>query len=49
MRVKDAEVVYHVVDSDTMTITYGVDRRVIVPLEDADAAIAALRACQAAQ
>ena len=36
--VKDAEVVYHVIDSDSMTITYGADRRVIVPLEDADAA-----------
>jgi hypothetical protein len=45
--VKDAEVVYHVIDSDSMTITYGADRRVIVPLEDADAAIAALRECQA--
>jgi len=46
VHVKDAEVVYHVIDSDTMTITYGPDRRVIVPLEDADAAIAALRECQ---
>ncbi len=45
--VKDPEVVYHVIDSDSMTITYGADRRVIVPLEDADAAIAALRECQA--
>jgi hypothetical protein len=45
--VKDPEIVYHVIDSDSMTITYGADRRVIVPLEDADAAIAALRACQA--
>ena len=45
--VKDPEVVYHVIDNDSMTITYGADRRVIVPLEDADAAIAALRECQA--
>jgi hypothetical protein len=45
--VKDADVVYHVIDSDSMTITYGADRRVIVALEDADAAIAALRECQA--
>jgi hypothetical protein len=44
--VDSADFIYSLVDQDELTITYGDDRRVIVPLEDADPAIAALRACQ---
>ena len=44
--VDSADFIYSLADQDQLTITYGDDRRVIVPLEDADPAIAALRACQ---
>ncbi|HVL19605.1 MAG TPA: hypothetical protein VM422_01250 [Amaricoccus sp.] len=44
--VDSAEFIYDLANQDSLTITYGDDRRVIVPLEDADPAIAALRACQ---
>jgi hypothetical protein len=44
--VDNAEFIYSLVDQDELVITYGDDRRVRVPLEDADPAIAALRACQ---
>ena len=44
--VDSAEFIYSLADQDLLTIAYGDDRRVIVPLEDADPAIAALRACQ---
>ena len=44
--VDSAEFIYSLADQDTLTITYGDDRRVIVPLDDADPAIAALRTCQ---
>jgi hypothetical protein len=43
--VDNAEFIYSLVDQDELVITYGDDRRVRVPLEDADPAIAALRAC----
>ena len=42
----NAEFIYSLADHDVLTITYGDDRRVIVPLDDVDPAIAALRACQ---
>ncbi len=44
--VDNAQFIYDIGQYDTMTITYGDDRRVIVPLDDADAAIATLRTCQ---
>ena len=44
--VDNADFIYSLADHDELTISYGDDRRVIVPLEDADPAIAALRACQ---
>jgi len=44
--VDSADFIYSLADQDTLTISYGDDRRVIVPLEDADPAIAALRTCQ---
>lgn len=44
--VDNANFIYSLVDYDNLTITYGDDRRVIVPLDDVDPAIAALRACQ---
>ena len=44
--VDSAEFIYSLADQDSLTIAYGDDRRVIAPLEDADPAIAALRACQ---
>jgi hypothetical protein len=44
--VDSADFIYSLADQDQLIITYGDDRRVIVPLEDADPAIAALRACQ---
>ncbi|HRO11875.1 hypothetical protein [Amaricoccus sp.] len=44
--VDNAQFIYDLGDYDTLTITYGDERRVIVPLDDADEAIAALRACQ---
>ena len=44
--VDNADFIYQLVDYDNLTISYGDDRRVIVPLDDADAAIAALRTCQ---
>lgn len=44
--VDNADFIYRLGEYDELTISYGDDRRVIVPLEDADPAIAALRACQ---
>jgi hypothetical protein len=44
--VDNAQFIYDVGNYDTLTITYGDDRRVIVPLDDVDPAIAALRTCQ---
>lgn len=44
--VDNADFIYTLGEYDTLTITYGADRRVIVPLDDVDPAIAALRACQ---
>ena len=44
--VDNADFIYSLADYDELTISYGDDRRVIVPLEDADPAIAALRSCQ---
>jgi hypothetical protein len=44
--VDNAEFIYDLGNYDELVITYGDDRRVIVPLDDVDPAIAALRACQ---
>ena len=44
--VDNANFIYDLGNYDELIITYGNDRRVIVPLDDADPAIAALRACQ---
>ena len=44
--VDNADFIYSLGQYDKLTISYGDDRRVIVPLDDADPAIAALRACQ---
>lgn len=46
--VDNADFIYSLADQDELVITYGDDRRVIVPLQDADPAIAALRSCQEA-
>lgn len=47
--VDDAEFVYELANSKSLTISYGEGSRVIVDLTGADAAFAALRACQEAQ
>jgi len=44
--VDNANFIYDLSNYDELIITYGNDRRVTVPLDDADPAIAALRACQ---
>jgi hypothetical protein len=44
--VDNADFIYDLANQDSLTITYGAGDRVIVPLEDVDPAIAALRACQ---
>jgi hypothetical protein len=44
--VDSADFIYSLGNYDKLTITYGKDRRVIVPLDDVDPAIAALRSCQ---
>lgn len=44
--VDNANFIYSLGDYDSLTITYGDDRRVIVPLDDVDPAIAALKSCQ---
>jgi hypothetical protein len=44
--VDSAAFIYDLGNYDSLIITYGDDRRVIVPLDDVDPAIAALRACQ---
>jgi hypothetical protein len=44
--VDNADFIYDLGNYDELTISYGDDRRVIVPLDDVDPAIAALRACQ---
>jgi hypothetical protein len=44
--VDNANFIYELGNYDNLTITYGDDRRVIVPLDDVDPAIAALRSCQ---
>jgi len=46
--VDSADFIYDLANQDSLTISYGDDRRVIVPLEDVDPAIAALRTCQEA-
>jgi len=47
--VNNAAFIYDMAMNDTLTISYGEGRRVIVPLEGTDAAFAALRSCQEAQ
>lgn len=44
--VDNASFIYELGNYDELVISYGDDRRVIVPLDDVDPAIAALRACQ---
>ncbi len=44
--VDNAEFIYSLADQDELVIRYGEGRIVRVPLQDADPAIAALRACQ---
>ncbi len=44
--VDNANFIYSLGDYENLTITYGDDRRVIVPLDDVDPAIAALKSCQ---
>lgn len=44
--VDNANFIYDLGSYDELVIAYGDDRRVIVPLDDVDPAIAALRACQ---
>ena len=45
----DDDLIYDVANHQTLTINWGEGNRVLVPLEDADEAIAMLRTCQAAQ
>jgi len=47
--VTDDDLIYDVANHQTLTINWGEGNRVLVPLEDADEAIAMLRTCQAAQ
>ena len=47
--VNNPEVIYDLGNNKTLTISYGQGKKVIVDLTDADAALAALRACQEAQ
>jgi hypothetical protein len=47
--VTDDDLIYDVANHDTLTINWGEGNRVLVPLQDADEAIAMLRTCQAAQ
>ena len=47
--VDSADFIYRLGEYDQLTISYGEGRRVIVPLDDVDPAIAALKSCQAAQ
>ena len=44
--VDNATFIYDIGQYDELTISYGEGRRVIVPLDDVDPAIAALRSCQ---
>lgn len=44
--VDNAAFIYSLGNYDSLTVSYGDDRRVIVPLDDVDPAIAALKACQ---
>ena len=44
--VDNAQFIYDLGNYDELVISYGDDRRVRVPLDDVDPAIAALRACQ---
>ena len=44
--VDNTEFIYSLGNYETLTVTYGKDRRVIVPLDDVDPAIAALKSCQ---
>jgi hypothetical protein len=44
--VDNADFIYDLANQDSLTITYGAGDRVIVPLDDVDPALAALRACQ---
>lgn len=47
--VTDDDLIYDVANHQTLTINWGEGNRVLVPLEDADEAIAMLRTCQEAQ
>jgi hypothetical protein len=44
--VDNADFIYDLANQDSLTITHGEGDRVIVPLDDVDPALAALRACQ---
>ena len=44
--VDNAQFIYDLGNYDSLTISYGEGRRVIVPLDDVDPAIAALKSCQ---
>lgn len=44
--VDNANFIYQLGNYENLTIAYGDDRRVIVPLDDVDPAIAALKSCQ---
>ena len=44
--VDNVDFIYSLGNYDQLVISYGDDRRVLVPLDDVDPAIAALRACQ---
>jgi hypothetical protein len=44
--VDSADFIYSLAEQDSLTITYGEGDRVIVPLDDVDPALVALRACQ---
>lgn len=46
--VDNVDFIYSLGNYDSLVITYGDDRRVTVPLDDVDPAIAALRSCQEA-
>jgi hypothetical protein len=47
--VNNAQFIYDMAINDSLTISYGEGRSVIVPLEGTEAAFAALRTCQEAQ
>lgn len=47
--VDNAQFIYDLANHNTLTISYGEGKRVIVDITDADAAFAAIRTCQEAQ